>query len=131
MKKENTIEMNYCPDCQKYFENDKENPYYCPNCERETDLELTWFDASEVIELLEENEMYENTIKELRKELAEYKQHTKDSCKDVLKAANTLKELENEENERLKDRVKTLEIRCELYKERHKEILEELGNENK
>ena len=122
MKKENKIEMNYCPDCQKYFENDKENPYYCPNCERETDLEYTWFCADEVIELLEENEMYENTIKELRKEFEEYKQQTKDCCKDILKATNTLKEIENEENERLKDRVKTLEIQCEVYKERNEEL---------
>ena len=127
MKKENMIELNYCPDCQKYFAEDKENPYYCPNCEREVDVEGTYFDASEVIELLEENEMYEKAIKELREEFEEYKEQTKDSCKDVLKATDTLKEIENEEIKRLKNRIELLEIKCEVYKEDHKELLELLA----
>lgn len=71
MKELNMVTLNYCPECGTFFEEDKENPYFCPHCEREVDVEDTSFFASEVIELLEENEELKDTIDKLKTRIKE------------------------------------------------------------
>lgn len=153
------FELNRCSNCGTWF-SEREEYEKCPHCESANEnFETLYVNEDDVEEMLNENELLKNQLKDLREEFEDFKEHTESLYESILEniskeidiskiensgrknyiamkdavelAVNELEKLEKSENEKLKDRVKTLEIRCELYKERHKEILEELGNENK